>query len=80
MIAKIATSAGQERESIGDLFDLPAYFRQGTDSGKSTVKYIVCLNAVEAAQALKINYIFITTQSGDTPRRISRFKSGTTAC
>ncbi|HBH87998.1 MAG TPA: hypothetical protein DDY17_10430 [Syntrophaceae bacterium] len=80
MMAIIATSAERERESIRDLYDLPAYFRKSAGSGKSTVEDIVSLDAVEAAQALRINYILVTMQSGGTPRLISRFKSGTTTC
>jgi len=74
MMAKIATSVEREWEVIRALSDLPAYFREGAGLGKTTAEDIVSLNAVEAAQALKIPYIVVPTQSGGTPRLISRFK------
>ncbi len=76
MMAKIATSIEREWEAIRALSDLRAYFREGAGPGKATAEDIVSLNAVEAAQALKIHYIAVTTQSGGTPRLISRFKPG----
>lgn len=74
MMAKIATSVERKWEAIRALSDLPAYFKKGAVHGKTTVEDIVSLNAVEVVQALKIHYIMIPSQSGSTPRLISRFK------
>jgi pyruvate kinase len=74
IMAKIATSVEREREAIRTLSDLAAYFREGAGPGKTAAEDIISLNAVEAARALKIPYIVVPTQSGGTPRLVSRFK------
>ncbi|MBE0425704.1 MAG: pyruvate kinase [Nitrospirae bacterium] len=74
MMAKIATSAEREWEAVKALSDLPAYFRKGEGYGKTTIKDIISLNAVEAARALNIHYIIVPAQSAGAPCLISRFK------
>ncbi len=74
MIAKIATSAERERNSVQALADLPAYFRTGAGSENVRVQDLFSLNTVESANALHVRYILAHTQSKDTACFISRFK------
>lgn len=74
MMAKIVSSAERERVAINDLSDLHAYFRKGASRGESRHGDVLSLNAVEAAQALKIHYIIVPVQNGTAPCLISRFK------
>jgi pyruvate kinase len=75
MIAKIATSAERERKGIRALADLVGYFRSAADSGKVAVEDIISLNAVEAAEALRMSYILTRTESRAAPCLISRFRA-----
>jgi pyruvate kinase len=74
MMARIATSIERERRSIRLSSDLEDFFTRGPGSKNLTVEDVVSLNAIEAVRALKVRLIVTPTETGSTPRRISRFK------
>ncbi|MDZ7667485.1 MAG: pyruvate kinase [Desulfotignum sp.] len=74
MLAKIATSAEQERKAVQALADLPAYFRTGAGSDSFRVEDVFSLNTVESANAIHVRYILAHTQSKGAACFISRFK------
>jgi pyruvate kinase len=74
MMAKIATTIERKRTGAGFSGDLRSYVKSTVARHHPTVPNIISLNAVEAAEALKVRYILTPTQSGSTARRISRFK------
>ena len=50
------------------------HFTHGPGSKNLTIEDVVSLNVIEAVRALKVRLIVTPTETGSTPRRISRFK------
>lgn len=50
------------------------HFTRGPGSKNLTIEDVVSLNVIEAVRALKVRLIVTPTETGSTPRRISRFK------
>jgi len=74
MMAKIAASIERQRRIIRLSSDMEAHFTRGPGSKNPSVEDVVSLNVIEAARALKVRLIVTPTETGTTPRRISRFK------
>jgi len=74
MMARIATSIERERRAIRLLSEMEEHFTRGPGSKNLTVEDVVSLNVIDAARALKVRLIITPTETGSTPRRISRFK------
>jgi pyruvate kinase len=73
MMRKIATAIEQRRGGIRQS-GIHDEVQRHTPRSHVTVTDIISLNVVEAAEALNVRYILSPTASGNTARRISRFK------
>ncbi len=74
MMARIARSIERQRRTLGLSSGLEGYFKDGSKKGGAGIEDVISLNAVEAVRALPARFILTLTESGSTPRRISRFK------
>jgi pyruvate kinase len=74
MMARIAVSIEDERQSINKLSDLREYFRPRFDYKGTNVDDLISFNVVESAHALPVPCIIVSTKKGDEPRMLSRFK------
>ena len=74
MMARIASSIEQERKGIHALSDLHEYYKALVGHQQMSVDDFISFSVVEAVRALDVRCIVAPTQSGGTPRRISRFK------
>jgi len=74
MIAKIAISIERQRRAVKWSSNLEESFRSDFGRKKVSAEDVVSLNAIEAVRALKVHFILTPTDTGSTPRRISRFK------
>ena len=74
MMSSIAVSTEKQYRSLDSRFplcdDLHASFRKG----KPSVEDVISLHTLESSQTFKTKYILTPTESGNTPRRISRLK------
>ena len=50
------------------------YFKSNVGHKKINVEDVVSLNVIEAVRMLNVHFILTPTHTGNTPRRISRFK------
>ena len=76
MMAKIAQVTEFEREGGQLSYDEPGQIRNRLSQGHAlTITDVTSLNAVGAAEGLNARYILTCTLSGNTARRISRFKA-----
>lgn len=74
MMRRIATAVEQKRDDILQSYLLRDEVQRHAAKNHLTITDIISLNVVEAAEALKVRYILTPTASGDTARRVSRFK------
>jgi pyruvate kinase len=74
MMSRIATSIERRWDNKRLSSDLMEYFRSNVGHDKANVEDAVSLNVIEAMKMLKVSLILTPTHTGDTPRRISRFK------
>ncbi|HZD43141.1 MAG TPA: pyruvate kinase, partial [Methanomicrobiales archaeon] len=74
MMASIARSAEEYRRSTLGPSNLEEYFRSSMGRKGIEVGDVVSLNVIEAMHALNIRFILTPTNTGGTPRRVSRFK------
>jgi pyruvate kinase len=74
MITKIATAIERQRSSIQLSWSLRGFLREKVVRVKATVEDVISLDVIEALRTLAVRLILTPTQSGSTPRRISRFK------
>jgi pyruvate kinase len=74
MMNRIATSIERQRRAIRLSSDMEDYFARRPGSKNLTVEDVISMNVIEAVRALKIRLIVTPTETGSTPRRISRFK------
>jgi pyruvate kinase len=74
MMARIAASIERQRKAIRLSSDIEDHFTHGPGSKNLTIEDVVSLNVIQAVRALKIRLIVTPTETGSTPRRISRFK------
>jgi pyruvate kinase len=74
MMARIAASIERQRWAIRLSSGMEEYFTRGPGSKNLTVEDVVSLNVIKAVRALKIRLIVTPTDTGSTPRRMSRFK------
>lgn len=74
MMAKISKTTELKRDNDGFSFLLKDSIKNTLKEKKLTIADVISLNAVEAERILKARYILTPTDSGNTSRRISRFK------
>jgi pyruvate kinase len=74
MMRRIATAIEQKRSDFPQSCLLREEIQCHAARNRSTITDIISLNVVEAAEALNVRYILTPTASGDTARRVSRFK------
>jgi pyruvate kinase len=74
MMARIATSIERQRRTLQGSSNVLAYFRGDVGQRNVAVEDVISLNVTDVMYALPIRYILTPTQSGKTPRSISRFK------
>ncbi len=74
MMVRIATSIENERSSVGRLFDVRESLIR-SPLKHMTIEDVLSLNVIEATKNLKVRHIVTPTNTGNTPRRISRFKA-----
>jgi len=76
MMASIAAAAEAERRTLMTNFDeeLRWYLKALAEKGKLTVPDVISRNSVVAAEVLGARYIITPTDTGGTPRRVSRYK------
>ena len=73
-MAKIAQSIEAKRKELLFSTHFRRYFKDCVLSEKLTIEDVISLDAIEATNALDIEFILTPTTGGSTPRRISRFK------
>jgi pyruvate kinase len=74
MMRKIAKATEQKRKETPSSCNLQELLRRTVSDDHRNVTDIISLNVVEAAETLHVRYILTPTASGNTARRISRFK------
>ena len=74
MMRKIAFTTEYKRSQENLTCDLENYIKRTIEKKQRSIPDIISLNVVEAAEALNVKYILTPTSSGNTARRISRFK------
>lgn len=74
MMRKIAKATEQKQKTSPSSCNLQDVLRRTVSDDHRSVTDIISLNVVEAAETLRVRYILTPTASGDTARRISRFK------
>ena len=74
IMSKIAAYIERNRtiEDVGN--NLGNYLENEMNSSHVSIADVISLNAVKSTEVLKIQYILTPTESGNTARRISRFK------
>ena len=73
MMVKISTYIERNRNVEGFAYNRD-YLKNKVSSDCVSIADVISLNVVEATDVLKIKYILTPTESGNTARRISRFK------
>jgi pyruvate kinase len=76
MMRKIAKATEQKQRTAPVSCNLQDILRRTVSDDHRSVTDIISLNVVDAAETLKVKYILTPTASGNTARRISRFKPG----
>lgn len=74
IMAKIAAATEPMRGALGSARSVRQRWKQESLDKKGTAKESVTLHAVEMLESLAVRAILAPTASGDTARRISRFK------
>jgi pyruvate kinase len=74
MMVKISTYIERNRNVEGFTHNLRDHLKKNVHYNHVTINDVISLNVVDATEALPIRYILTPTESGNTPRRISRFK------
>jgi len=74
MMAKIATYIERNRNIEGFTNNLRNRLKKSINYNDISVADVISLNVIEATEILKIKFVFTPTESGNTARRISRFK------
>ena len=74
MMAKIATSIECQRRTLQHSSHVLAHFRENAGKQQVAIEDVIALNVIDAMQSLPICCILTPTQTGKTPRCISRFK------
>lgn len=74
MMRKIAVATEHKRDMDNLSCDLQNYLKRMVSEDHRSITDIISLNVVEAAEALQVRYILTPTASGNTARRVSRFK------
>ena len=74
MMRKIAKATEQKQRDTPSSCHLQNIMRRTVSDYHRSVTDIISLNVVEAAETLQVRYILTPTASGNTARRISRFK------
>jgi pyruvate kinase len=74
MMRKIAEATEQKQRDSPSSCNLQDVLRRTVSDDHRSVTDIISLNVVEAAETLQVKYILTPTASGNTARRISRFK------
>ena len=74
MMARIAGSIERQRLSISPSSSVEESFLSGVAQKTVSIEDVVSLNVIEAMRALNARFILTPTDTGNTPRRISRFK------
>ncbi|MDA2915433.1 pyruvate kinase [Nitrospinae bacterium AH_259_B05_G02_I21] len=74
MMARIAGSIERQRLSIIPSSSVEESFLSGVGQKTVSIEDVVSLNVIEAMRALNARFILTPTETGNTPRRISRFK------
>ncbi len=74
MMVKISETTEHKRDNDGFSCLLKDFIQKTLKEKKLTIADVISLNALEAERSLKARYILTPTSSGNTSRRISRFK------
>ncbi|MBN2437339.1 MAG: pyruvate kinase [Deltaproteobacteria bacterium] len=74
MMARIAASIERPEQASQWAFDLLDRFKKKKEKGTISIEDVISLDVIEATRILKIRLIIAPTETGTTPRRISRFK------
>jgi pyruvate kinase len=74
MMAKISAYIERNRKAKDIAYDLRNYLKNEVSFDSVSTADVISLNVIEATEVLKIRYILTPTESGNTARRISRFK------
>ena len=74
MMTNIAVSTERQYRDFYHHSTLSDYLRHSFRQKKPTVEDVISMNAIESSQILRAKYILTPTESGNTTRRISRFK------
>ena len=74
MMSSIAAFSETQKMTNCRQAELREYLKRLSDQGKLTITDVISRNAAVAADALSARYIVTPTETGGTPRRVSRFK------
>jgi len=74
MMARIAVSIERHRRRVSPSSNVKEFFLSSVGQKTMSIEDVVSLNVFEAMRALSVRFILTPTNTGNTPRRISRFK------
>lgn len=74
MMANISIYVERNRNVEGFTYNLRDHLKKKISYDQVTMDDVISLNVVDATEALNIKYVLTPTKSGNTTRRISRFK------
>jgi pyruvate kinase len=74
MMAKISTNIERNRNVEDLTHNLRDHLKKKISYNHVNIDDVISLNVIDATESLKIKYILTPTESGNTARRISRFK------
>jgi pyruvate kinase len=74
MMARIAGHIERNRNRQHSIYDIGHVVKNEVSAGAVRIADIISLNVIEATKGLRIRYILTPTESGNTARRIARFK------
>ena len=74
IMTKICSYIERKRNVEDFIYNLRNYLRKEINSENVSIADVISLNVIEATEVLNIRYILTPTESGNTARRISRFK------
>ncbi|NOX97821.1 MAG: pyruvate kinase [Nitrospirae bacterium] len=74
MMTKIAVSVERQQKTVGFASGPGAYFKIAAGRKKTSVEDVISMNVLEATHQLDIRFILAPTNTGNTPRRISRVR------
>ena len=74
MMAKIAATVERQRNTAAPSSGIESFFKSSLRRKNTAIEDVISMDAFEAARELEARFILTPTHTGNTPRRISRFK------